>query len=190
MDDFLRSKRLYLRRLMASDAGNLFRYRSDPDVSRYQGWAPASESEALRFIEDQSNIEPGAVGRWFQLAICLRKDDSLIGDLGLHFPADDDRQAEFGISLDPAHQGHGYAAETLLAAMSYLFDSLGKHRVFCSVDPRNIASIAMARRLGMRQEAHFVKSLWFRNAWVDDVVFGLLQSEWRLRKKPRADCHE
>lgn len=62
MDDFLRSKRLYLRRLMASDAGNLFRYRSDPDVSRYQGWAPASESEALRFIEDQSNIEPGGRG--------------------------------------------------------------------------------------------------------------------------------
>ena len=110
MDDFLRSKRLYLRKLIASDASELFRYRSDPDVSRYQGWAPASESAALRFIEDQANIEPGTGGQWFQLAICLREDRSLIGDLGLHFPADDDRQAEFGISLDPAHQGQGYRA--------------------------------------------------------------------------------
>ncbi len=182
MDDFLRSKRLYLRKLIASDASELFRYRSDPDVSRYQGWAPASESAALRFIEDQANIEPGTGGQWFQLAICLREDRSLIGDLGLHFPADDDRQAEFGISLDPAHQGQGYAGETLHAAMSYLYDDLGKHRVFCSVDPRNTASIAMIGRLGMRQEAHFLKSLWFKNEWVDDVVFGLLKSEWRRQK--------
>ena len=178
MDDFVRSKRLFLRKLITSDAGKLFRYRSDPDVSRYQGWAPASESAALRFIENQSNIEPGIAGQWFQLAICLQKGGGLIGDLGLHFPADDDRQAEFGISLDPAHQGRGYADETLRAVISYLFDGLGKHRVFCSVDPRNIASVAMVRRLGMRQEAHFVKSLWFKNEWVDDLVFGLLKNEW------------
>lgn len=182
MDHFLQSKRLYLRKLNAADAAKLFRYRSDPEVSRYQGWVPASESDALAFIEDQSGIEPGIAGQWFQLAICLRSDDRLIGDLGLHFPAADDRQAEFGISLDPAHQGQGYASETLRATMSYLFDSLGKHRVFCSVDPRNTASITMARRLGMRQEAHFVKSLWFGNAWVDDVIFGLLKSEWCCQK--------
>ena len=183
MDYFLRSKRLYLRKLNASDAGKLFHYRSDPNVSRFQGWTPVSESAALVFIEDQSKSEPNISGQWFQLAICLREDGDLIGDLGLHFPADDDRQAEFGISLDPAHQGQGYAGETLDAAMSYLFDSLGKHRVFCSVDPRNTASVAMVRRLGMRQEAHFVKSLWFKNEWVDDVVFGLLKSEWPRQKK-------
>ncbi len=183
MDDFLQSKRLYLRKLIASDAGKLFLYRSDPDVSRYQGWAPASESAALHFIEDQSKIEPGTAGQWFQLAICLRTGDALIGDLGLHFPADDDRQAEFGISLDPAHQGQGYADEMLRATMSYLFDTLGKHRVFCSVDPRNTASVAMARRLGMRQEAHFVRSLWFKDEWVDDVIFGLLKSDWYRLKK-------
>lgn len=182
MSHFLQSKRLYLRKLVADDAGELFAYRSDPEVSRYQGWLPASESDALRFIEEQSDIEPDVAGQWFQVAICQRSDDSLVGDLGLHFPADEEQQAEFGISLNPAHQGQGYADETLRVAMSYLFEKLGKHRVFCSVDPRNSASVAMAGRLGMRKEAHFVESLWFKGGWVDDVVFGLLQSEWGSQK--------
>ena len=26
----------------------------------------------------------------------------------------------------------------------------------------------------MRKEAHFVKSLWFRGEWVDDVIYALL----------------
>jgi RimJ/RimL family protein N-acetyltransferase len=37
----------------------------------------------------------------------------------------------------------------------------------------------LLQRVGMRQEAHFVKSLWFRGEWVDDVIFAILSSEWR-----------
>jgi RimJ/RimL family protein N-acetyltransferase len=33
----------------------------------------------------------------------------------------------------------------------------------------------------MRREAHFHKSMWFKGEWVDDVVFGILESEWKSR---------
>jgi RimJ/RimL family protein N-acetyltransferase len=33
----------------------------------------------------------------------------------------------------------------------------------------------------MRKEAHFVKSLWFRGEWVDDVIYALLAEEWSVR---------
>jgi RimJ/RimL family protein N-acetyltransferase len=32
----------------------------------------------------------------------------------------------------------------------------------------------------MRKEAHFVRGLWFRNEWVDDVVFAILSDEWKI----------
>ena len=38
--------------------------------------------------------------------------------------------------------------------------------------------MALLRRVGMRQEAHFRESLWFKGEWADDVVFAILQSEW------------
>jgi RimJ/RimL family protein N-acetyltransferase len=49
------------------------------------------------------------------------------------------------------------------------------------VDPRNEPSVALLKRVGMRQEAHFRESLWFKGEWVDDMVFGILGSEWKSR---------
>jgi RimJ/RimL family protein N-acetyltransferase len=70
----------------------------------------------------------------------------------------------------------------LRALLNYLLVDLGKHRAFASVDPRNLRSIALMQRVGMRQEAHFVRSLWFKGEWVDDVIFAVLASDWRSAK--------
>ena len=35
----------------------------------------------------------------------------------------------------------------------------------------------------MRKEAHFVRSLWFKGEWVDDVIFAVLASEWNSVNK-------
>lgn len=63
--------------------------------------------------------------------------------------------------------------------IGYLLGPVQKHRVFASVDPRNTRSLALLERVGMRQEAHFRESLWFKGEWVDDVVFAILAAEWR-----------
>ena len=46
------------------------------------------------------------------------------------------------------------------------------------MDPRNEPSVALLERVGMRKEAHFRKSLWFKGEWVDDMVLAILKSEW------------
>jgi RimJ/RimL family protein N-acetyltransferase len=53
------------------------------------------------------------------------------------------------------------------------------HRLSATADPRNLASVKLLERLGFRKEAHFVKSLWFKGEWADDVVYGLLREEWK-----------
>jgi len=50
------------------------------------------------------------------------------------------------------------------------------------LDPRNQASVALCRRLGMRQEAHFVEDLRFKGGWADTGVFALLAREWGSRR--------
>jgi RimJ/RimL family protein N-acetyltransferase len=170
--------RLILRRLCPSDAEAMFGYRADPEVSRYQNWLPASVDEVGSFLESLSGIEPDSPGRWFQAGIELRESGELIGDCGIHVSATDPRQVEIGISLAPSFQRRGLGSEALRALLGYLFRDLGKHRVFGSVDARNEASLALLRRVGMRQEAHFIESYWSRGEWADDVVFGMLQREW------------
>ena len=172
------SQRLHFDPLRSDDAAALFQYRADPVVARYQSWRPSSITAARQFIAAQQALAADAQGRWVQSAIRLRADGRLIGDLGIHVPCEPAESVEFGITIAPAQQHHGYASEAIRALFAHVFGSMQRHRVHASVDPRNVASIALLRGANMRQEAHHRESLWLHGEWVDDVVFALLGKEW------------
>lgn len=171
------TSRLILRRLVQSDREALFQYRSDPEISRYQGWVPETLTDADQFIAARPP-DPDQPGTWFQLAITLKDSGAMIGDAGLHFPADNPQQVEIGITLAGEYHRQGYAAEALKAVLDYLFVTLNKHRVYACIDPRNAGARTLVERSGLRLEAHFLQSLWFKGAWVDDMVYAVLREEW------------
>ncbi|MEZ4388056.1 MAG: GNAT family protein [Candidatus Krumholzibacteriia bacterium] len=179
MDPEVLTERLSLSRLTASDAPAMYAYRCDPEVCRYQSFEPGSLDDVETFIADLQSTAFDTPGSWFQFAIRIRESGLLVGDLGTHFMAGDPRQVEIGFTLAPAYRGQGLATEAVSGIISYLFGPAEKHRVIASVDPRNAPSIALLERVGMRREAHFRESLWFKGEWVDDVIFGVLKSEWR-----------
>ena len=179
--------RLLLMPLHADDAAALFAYRSNPEVCRFQTWAPGSVAEAERFIASMDGVPFDTPGTWFQLGIQLGDSGPLVGDLGVRVPADEPRQAEIGFTIAPAYQRRGIGSEAVEGLLGHLFEHAGKHRVFASADPRNAASANLLRRVGMRQEAHFRESLFLGGEWVDDIVFAMLESEWRQRSAPDSD---
>ncbi len=172
------TERLALRGLETSDAQRIFEYRSRPEVSRFQTWGTQSPDEIESCISGLSAIEPGLPGSWYQIGVALRSSGKLVGDCGFHVLKAEPPQAELGVALAPEYQSQGHATEALRALLQYLLVTLGKHRAFGSVDPRNVRSIRLMQRVGMREEAHFVKSLWFKGEWVDDMIFAVLASEW------------
>ena len=182
----LRTGRLILRTLEQSDARRIFHYRSHPEVSRFQSWGTELIAEIQSHIKELSATPPGTPGCWHQLGICLLSTRELIGDCGFHVLQAEPRQAEFGITVDPMYQHQGFATEALQTLLQYLFFKLGKHRVFASVDPRNIRSVTLMERVGLRKEAHFVKSLWFKGAWVDDLIYAMLAGEWKTTRGTQA----
>ena len=173
------TERLALRQLVPSDAEKIFEYRSRPEVSRYQSWGIESLAAIQSQIETLSVTDPGTPGSWYQIGIVLQTSNKLIGDCGFKVLENELRQVEFGISLVPEFQYQGYATEALRALLNYLFVGLAKYRVIGSVDPRNLRSIKLMERVGMRNEAHFVRSLWFKGEWADDMIFAILASDWR-----------
>jgi len=170
--------------LNPADAAALFNYRSDMRVACFQSWLPDSIDAARAFIARSRSIPFDQTDSWYQLAVRSAATDELLGDLGVHFLPADGRQVEIGFTIAPAHQRQGFGTLAVVALLDYLFTTLDKHRVLASVDPRNEVSIAFLRRLGMRQEAHFRQSLFWKGEWVDDVVFAVLQSEWKNRSAP------
>jgi ribosomal-protein-alanine N-acetyltransferase len=178
----LESPRLALRPFATSDAPAFAAYRADPAVARYQGWESCTLAEAVAFIRRQRRQRPGAPGRWTQIALALRESDALIGDLGLYLHAGDSRQATIGVTLAPAYQGRGYAAEALTTLLDHLFRQMDLHRAAADVDPRNRPSWTLLERLGMRREGHRVRSVWFKGEWADEYLYAILREEWLARQ--------
>lgn len=173
----LQTKRLTLRKTTFSDKEEIFAYRSDKKTNQFQGWIPDTLEDVSEFIGKISRTF-NIPGSWFQFVIIENSSGKLIGDLGVHFLEEGSKQAELGCTLNKNFQGYGYANEALTSAINSLFADLDLHRIFASIDPKNIASIKMMEKLGFRKEAHFKESLFLNGKWVDDVVYAILKKEW------------
>jgi aminoglycoside 6'-N-acetyltransferase len=173
------ASRIVLRRFAFADLTTFVRYRSDPDVARYQSWdAPYPLADGNRMITELLGEDPDTPGQWFQYAMALRSSGELIGDCAACADAEDPRQAEIGFTLRPEFQGHGYATEGARTLLGYLFGQRGKHRVTARCDPRNDASARVLTRLGMRREGHLRESSWAKGEWTDELLFAILDYEW------------
>lgn len=175
------TQRLVLRRFRASDAPRLSEYRSDPAVARYQSWDapfPLDKAElAVRNFAASSPDEPG----WFQYAIELTASRELIGDVAVRLH-DNLKQAEVGFTLAVAYQGRGFATEAVSAVLDRLFGLQGLHRVMGECDARNTASAALMERLGFTREGLLRQQTFIKGEWTDDLLFGILSSEWPARE--------
>jgi len=178
----LETQRLILRRFQESDLVAFQAYRANPQIEKYQGWGEFTLDDARKFIANQGEGEPGAPGVHMQIAIELKLTGELVGDVYVYTPEREPEQARLGYSIATAHQRKGYATEAVTAMLDYLFGALNKHRVGAGVDAENTASMALMERLGMRKEAHFIQSAWYRGQWTDEVQYAILQSEWQQRK--------
>jgi RimJ/RimL family protein N-acetyltransferase len=54
----LKSERIILRPLLMKDAGDIFSYRSQPDIYKFQSWQPKTIVDVEKFIESQIVGEP------------------------------------------------------------------------------------------------------------------------------------
>ena len=168
--------RTFLRPIELSDSENIFSYRSDSQTNKYQGWIPQNIDDVNKFILKNPK-EFNIPKTWFQLVVLERESKKIIGDIGIHFI--DEYQSEVGCTLAKEYHGKGYATETLKGVIDYLFKDLKKHRIVTSIDPLNIDSIKLVERLGFRKEAHFKESLLINGEWVDDIVYAILETEWK-----------
>ena len=186
--DRLLTARLVIRRFTAADAAPFARYRSIPEVARYQSWAaPYPLEQARAFVEWLEDAHPDDPGEWFQLAIATRAaPDRLIGDCGFRARGDEPAIADVGFTLEPAAQGHGYATEAVGELLRYLFEDRGKHKVCADCDTRNDASWRLLERLGFQREGELRETYRDSGVWASEYLYGLLAPSWRANRDAAA----
>ncbi|WP_246957412.1 GNAT family protein [Brachybacterium sp. Marseille-Q7125] len=114
------------------------------------------------------------------LALVIEHQGEPIGDVALWLTDREHRQAEIGWVLDPTYGGRGLAGEAVQATLALGFEHYRLHRVTAQMDARNQASAALARRVGMRLEAHHVQDWFSKGDWTDTLVFARLAAEHQV----------
>lgn len=175
---FIQTERLKIRNLTISDLIAFHNYRSNFEVTKYQGFDVMTIEQAKIFIEENSEKDFGKAGEWIQYGIENKETGKLIGDCAIKLDADDKRIGEIGITISPDEQRKGYAGETLKAILKFLFSIEGFHRVTEIVDAENTASIKLLESLGFRREGHFIENIFFKDKWGSEYQYAMLKKEW------------
>ncbi|MBZ2198385.1 GNAT family N-acetyltransferase [Occultella gossypii] len=179
----VRTEHLLIRPATAADAPSAWAYRRLEEVAR---WMTTLHADEEGFTA--SFTEPSRLAK----TLMIERDGQVIGDLMLapedawaqtEVAADaKEVQAELGWSMDPAHQGHGYATEAVTALIRICFEGLGLRRVVALCFAENAPSWRLMERVGMRRESHNVgDSLHRTGGWMDGYGYALLAEEWRAR---------
>ena len=180
---FFETARLIVRSFEASDAEGLFDYFHKPTVNCFQ-------SEKLNTLDDAKAEVIKRRAQASQMAICLKEDKQLIGNLFAEKESDtfaENEEDTYGVgwNLNPKFGGHGYATEAAQGLFHYLFTTKGVRRVYCYVEEDNIPSQKLCKRLGMRQEGMFLDYVSFvKNPdgtarYENTMQFAILKREWK-----------
>ncbi len=92
------------------------------------------------------------------------------------------RSTELGYWLGAAFEGEGLITTTCQVMIDHAFHELGLNRVAISCAQENQRSRAIAEKLGFTQEGILRQSDWLKDGFVDQVIYGILASEWRNRE--------
>ena len=173
----IETERLKLRRPHDRDARELMCVAQNEAVMRYYGMeCMKSEEEALREIRWFNGIFATSEGiRW---VITEKGTDTYIGDAGFHKYVPAHSRAELGYKLASAYWRHGLMTEALSQVVRYGFLEMELNRIEALVDPRNMASLTLLKKLGFKEEGLFREYEREKGEFIDLAMLALLRSEW------------
>ena len=88
------------------------------------------------------------------------------------------QSAYVGYWIDQAVAGQGLMPEAVVTLLQYAFESLHLHRIEINIIPRNVASLRVVEKLGVRYEGIAERYLEIDGAWEDHARYAITAEEW------------
>ncbi|MEZ4358920.1 MAG: GNAT family protein [Kofleriaceae bacterium] len=151
----IETQRLVVRCYQPPDAP-LLKAAIDESLDELRPWMPWASEEPVALAKKVTLLRQFRgrfdLGEDFAYGAFDPTETDLIGSSGLHTRAGPDAR-EIGYWVHTAHTGRGYATEIAAALTRVGFEIDGVFRMEIHCDPRNVRSVAVARKLGYVHEA-------------------------------------
>ncbi|KAH7037929.1 putative GNAT family acetyltransferase [Microdochium trichocladiopsis] len=97
------------------------------------------------------------------------------------------RWSEISIDVLAEHRGKGYGAEAIEWSLWYGFRMAGLHRIQIQAFSFNDGACRLyGEKLGFKEEGRQRDHVWFDGGWHDNVIYGMLEDEWRATRDGQA----
>lgn len=178
----LETERLVLRPFEHGDLAALQEIHSEEANARWLYNEALTREQVVALLERKiAGAALRAEGEWLSAAAALRATGEVVCDVSLLWASEVHKQGEIGFIAHPAHHGRGYTTEAARPLLAFAFETLGLHRVVGRLERRNVASVRVLEKLGMRREALFVENEWVKSEWQSELVYAMLAREWTSR---------
>ena len=172
----IETARLTLRPTRPEDFEPWAAFMADEEAARYIGGVQ-TRSQAWRGF--MSVAGAWAMEGFAMFSVIEKESGRWVGRLGPWAPAEWPG-TEVGWGVIRECWGRGYATEGATAAIDWAFDRLGWTEVIHCIDPANVASQNVARRLGSALRGRGRLPAPFDDAPVD--IWGQSREAWRARR--------
>jgi ribosomal-protein-serine acetyltransferase len=92
------------------------------------------------------------------------------------------RKCEISYFVDKNHVNKGYATRAIKEIINYIFSRTDMEKIYCRIDPENLASIRVAEKVGFVKEGHLRNE--FRTGddrIIDILYFGIIKQKYQLQ---------
>lgn len=168
----LRTQRLYLRELVASDAPAVFAIHSDADSMRWFGADPMTDLvQAQALIETFAHwrTQPNPGTRWG-----IEWEGMLVGSCGLFKWNREWNSCALAFELTPGARGKGLMSEALHAMLDWGIECMQLQRLEALVHPHNSECLRLLERLGFNVEGTLRQAGFWNGRRQDLHILGLL----------------
>jgi ribosomal-protein-alanine N-acetyltransferase len=172
----LRSERLFFRKIVASDAKNLFSIRTNDDVMRFMDvsrFKSISDAEKMIGSIEESYQNEGGIN-W---GIVEKDSNIFVGYFGFFRLIPEHCRAEIGYALNAKYWGKGYMNETINRMVRFGFKTMKLHSIEANINPRNERSKKVLEKIGFKKEAYFRENYLFNDRFLDSVIYSLLEKD-------------
>jgi ribosomal-protein-alanine N-acetyltransferase len=91
------------------------------------------------------------------------------------------QNADVGYWIGQRYARKGLTSEGVRLALDAAFGPIGLHRVQAGIIPRNEPSLALATKMGFREEGLAKRLVKIAGVWEDHRIFAMTAEEWPTR---------
>jgi [ribosomal protein S5]-alanine N-acetyltransferase len=171
----IRTPRLHLRPFTEDDIGSIGRLFADPEATQWIGGTKTAAEAAASVLRMRDNFSNRG---WGTLAVAPSDGSECVGYCGVR-PLPHTQDVELAFGFIKSHWNQGFATEASVACLDAAFTTLSFQSIVATVYPGNSRSLAVLKKLNMKQDATVFGQWPYSLA----LLFRVTKDEWSLRSR-------